>query len=173
MDDTERSLLEFLDSSQLTCLNESRDHNMRSIVSKDSSGRSSTAFLESDVDEQLLLNITFNQAVRARTLLVRSSAGAQAPRKIKLFINQPSLGFDDIEDGRAVPAQEFELSEDDVSQGKKIALRYVRFQAVNSLHIFVESNQGGEELTRIDSIDVFGFPVMGIRDLSGLRQQEE
>jgi hypothetical protein len=32
----------------------------------------------------------------------------------------------------------------------------VRFQKVTSLHILVKSNQGDEETTRIDSIDIFG-----------------
>ena len=43
--------------------------------------------------------------------------------------------------------------------GKRIPLRFVRFQNVNSLHIFVASNQGGEEETMINSIDLFGLPV--------------
>lgn len=58
---------------------------------------------------------------------------AQAPRKIKLLINRPTLGFDDVDDGEV--AQEFELTEDQVREGKKIPLRYVRFQAVNTLHV--------------------------------------
>jgi hypothetical protein len=32
----------------------------------------------------------------------------------------------------------------------------VRFQKVTSIHILVKSNQGDEETTRIDSIDIFG-----------------
>ena len=53
------------------------------------------------------------------------------------------------------PAQEFELSQEDV-KGGKLELRFVRFQKVTSLHVLVKSNQGDEETTRIDSIDIFG-----------------
>lgn len=98
--------------------------------------------------------------------------------------NKPSLSFDDVEDGASV-LQELELSADDVREGRRVPLRFVRFQSVNSLHvrasslpssvwfwrcagcslltgdvqIFVVSNQGGEDETRIDSIDIFGMPL--------------
>jgi len=170
IEESETSLLEHLDLQQLTCLNEDEEHSLKSIVgsrTKNTTG----SYLLSDADEQLLLNVTFNQTVRIRSIVIQTSNVAQAPRKIKLAINRPSLGFDDIENEEA--AQEFELTEDQVREGKRIPLRYVRFQAVNTLHIFVESNQGGEDQTRIDTIDFYGFPVMGTRDLSGLRKVEE
>ncbi|GBE82584.1 Thioredoxin-like protein [Sparassis crispa] len=170
MDESESSLLEYLDLSQLTCLNEAGQHNVKSILA--SKVRNSTSsFLESDVDEQLLINITFNQTVRIRAVAIQSPTVVQAPRRVKLYINSPSLGFDNIEEGASKIAQEIELSEDQVSEGKRVPLRYVRFQAVNSLHIFVESNHGDDEHTCIGAIDVFGFPVLGARDLSGLKRQ--
>jgi len=65
------------------------------------------------------------------------------------------------------PAQEFDLSKEDV-KGGKLELRFVRFQKVTSLHILVKSNQGDEETTRIDSIDIFGtgefiYAPMGLK----------
>ncbi|EPT01805.1 hypothetical protein FOMPIDRAFT_100997 [Fomitopsis schrenkii] len=170
MDDSDKSLLEHLDLQQLTCLNEGEEHTIKSIVSsraKNSSG----AYLLSDVDEQLLLNITFNQTVRIRSIAIQASNLAQAPRKIKLLINRPTIGFDDFSEGEAV--QEFELTEEQLKEGKRIPLRFVRFQAVNALHIFVESNHGDEEQTRIDAIDVYGTPVIGTRDLSGLKKVDD
>ncbi|KAI0928142.1 hypothetical protein AcW1_005484 [Taiwanofungus camphoratus] len=172
MDESEISLLEHLDLSQLTCLNEEGEYTLKSIVSSKTKNTATSSYVLSDVDEQLLLNIIFNQTVRVRSMVIQTSNVAQAPRKIKILINRPSISFDDIEDGQEV-AQEFELTEDQVKEGKRIPLRYVRFQAVNSLHIFVEANQGGEDRTRIDAVDFFGFPVVGTRDLSGLRKQED
>jgi hypothetical protein len=50
------SLLEYLDLSQLNCLNEDNDHPFKSIVSL--KVRSVAAsYLQSDADEQLLMNI--------------------------------------------------------------------------------------------------------------------
>ncbi|OCH95216.1 DUF1000-domain-containing protein, partial [Obba rivulosa] len=166
------SLLEHLDVSQLTCLNENGEHTLKSIVG-DRKRNTSSAYLESDVDEQLLLNVTFNQTTRIRALALQTKPehAAQAPARIKLILNRPTLGFDDVDDSGVV--QELELTPEQVRDGKPVPLRFVRFQAVNTLHIFVESNQGGEEQTRIDAIDVFGTPVVGTRDLSGLRKAEE
>lgn len=61
---------------------------------------------------------------------------AQAPKNIKLFINRPSIGFEDVEDAvDAQTAQTLELSAEDIRSNKPIALRYVRFQNVNTLHV--------------------------------------
>lgn len=120
-----------------------------------------------------LIRRQFNQAVRVRSIIIQSSDAARAPKKLKLVINRPSVGFDDLADAEEPSvAQVIELSEADVREGKTIPLRYVRFQGVNSLHvclsvvssftkltisqILVDSNHGEEDETRIDSIDIFG-----------------
>ncbi|KAI0807046.1 PITH domain-containing protein, partial [Fomes fomentarius] len=152
------SLLTHLDTPQLTCLNESPAHTLKSIV-EGKKKNTGSAYVLSEADEQLLLNIPFNQTVKIRSIALQTANAAQAPKTIRLFINKPSLTFSDVEDTDDF-VQEIELGEDDVREGKKIALRFVRFQSVTSLHIFVVSNQGGEDETRIDAIDVLGLPVM-------------
>jgi len=69
-------------------------------------------------------------------------------------------------------AQVLELTEEQVTNGTPIPLRFVRFQAVSSLHIFVASNHGGEDETRINAIDVFGLPGQVSR-VDELRAREE
>ncbi|EKM82882.1 hypothetical protein AGABI1DRAFT_125348 [Agaricus bisporus var. burnettii JB137-S8] len=166
------SLLEFLDVSQLNCLNEAENHSLKSILQQKSKN-SSENYLLSDADAQLLLNIHFNQAVRIRSLAITCSDLSQAPKSIKLVVNKPSLGFEDVENAQdSQVAQVIELKEDQVRHGQPIALRYVRFQSVNSLHIFVESNHGGGDETRIDAIDISGFPIEATKDLSGLKNTE-
>jgi len=167
------SLLGHLDPSQITCLNESDQHDLKSLLTSGST--TSPTFLLSDTDEQLLLNIPFNQTVRIRTISLKTSNVSQAPCEIKLLINRPSLAFDDVEGAEEGQfAQVFTLTEEQVSEGQRIQLRFVKFQTVNSLHIFVASNQGGEEETRIDSLDIFGTVPMltAARDLGGLKNQE-
>jgi hypothetical protein len=36
------------------------------------------------------------------------------------------------------------------------SLKYVKFQRVTALSIFVENNQGGDDVTRIQKIAIFG-----------------
>ena len=74
--------------------------------------------------------------VKVRSIAIQSSVESQAPRTIKLFINKPSLGFEDVEDAtEPEAAQIVELTEDQVKNGTKIPLRFVRFQSVNSIHV--------------------------------------
>lgn len=168
------SLLEYLDISQVNCLNEQHQHDLKSIVaSRKINPPESSAYLASDADRQLLVNICFNQAVKIRTLVIKTKVEMEGPKTIKLRINNSSISFSDVEDAADKTfAQVVELSREDVTEGRPIPLRFVRFQRVSSLHIFVESNQGGSDQTRIDAIDVIGIPVEATKDLSGLRQEE-
>lgn len=166
------SVNSLIDSRGVHCLNEASSHTLKSLLTSTPSSPSS--YLESDADEQLLLTVPFLQPVRLRAMRFHhaSSEKEQAPKRIKLFINQPSLGFDSAESDP--PTQEFEIGGGKV--GEKIDLRLVKFQNVQSLHvsrerlrqggscadmsigkqIFVMSNQGDEETTRIDGLEIFG-----------------
>ena len=53
-------------------------------------------------------------------LVVKAVADGQAPRTVKLFTNQPSLGF--AEAASEPPTQAFTLSEEDLD-GRPLALR--------------------------------------------------
>jgi len=170
------SLLEHLDVSQINCLNEERPHDLKSLFAAKKLNTSPDVYLESSADAQLLLNIHFNQAVRIRTLVLRSAvAPKRGPKTLKLLVNKPSISFGDV-DGTddAAFAQVVRLCEEDVRDGRPVVLKFVRFQSVNSLHVFVESNQSDDDevQTRIDAIDVLGVPVEATKNLSGLRQED-
>ena len=72
--------------------------------------------------------------MRVRAIVLTSKGpAAQRPVRAKLFVNQPTLGFDDA--ATLPPVQELELTEAQLTQGARIPLRFVRFQSVNSLHV--------------------------------------
>ena len=51
-------------------------------------------------------------------------------------MNRPTLGFEDAADAKEPEAaQIIELTDEQVAEGKRIPLRFVRFQSVNSLHV--------------------------------------
>lgn len=97
-----------------------------------------------------------HQAIRLRAIRFTTvpSALAQAPKKIRLFVNNRSIGFDDAES--LEPAQELELTSAQSSGTEAVHLRFVRFQKVNVLSIFVVDNQEGGEVTRVDKIELIG-----------------
>ncbi|CED82590.1 Thioredoxin-like protein [Phaffia rhodozyma] len=155
------SLKPVIDSRELQCLNEVDDHTLKGILGSDAKEGN---FLESDADEQLLITIPFLQPTRLRALVIRTDPSKLelAPKRLKLFINHPSLGFPEAE--TFAPTQEFELTSKQVEEAEgtvRLDLRLVRFQGVGSLSIFVVSNMGGDEVTRIDGIDLFGEVMEG------------
>ena len=81
------------------------------------------------------------------------------PRNIKLFTNKPhNLGFEEAEDLSAT--QTIELSDSDWNeQGTaNINLRFVKFQNINTLVVFVVDGDGSNdsEKVRLDRIRLIG-----------------
>ena len=73
--------------------------------------------------------------MKIRAIVIQASNDIpRAPKKIRLLTNRHSISFEDAEDDNAI-LQEIDLSEVDVREGKRIDLRFVRFQSVSSLHV--------------------------------------
>ncbi|OAX43789.1 DUF1000-domain-containing protein [Rhizopogon vinicolor AM-OR11-026] len=160
------SLLEHIVVAQ--CLNEQDEHTLQSILSSKVRNTSSS-YLDSDADAQLLINIEFNQAVRVRSLILQ--AQERAPETLRLRINCSAIDFANFEDSE--DTQIISLKADQVSKegsAKLIPLHPTKFNHVNSLHILIESDHDN---TRIDAIDILGTLVHATKNLSGLAQQEE
>ncbi|GBM76131.1 Thioredoxin-like protein 1 [Araneus ventricosus] len=80
------------------------------------------------------------------------------PKTLKLFINQPrTLDFDQADSSE--PVQILELKPEDLTGEKPILLRYVKFQNVQNLQIFVKDNQTGAETTRINHLAIIGSTI--------------
>lgn len=78
----------FIMKNDCECLNESDDHPM--VHSFTPAG----GFLQSDCDEQLILSVTFNQAVKIHSLKLKAPEKL-GPKNIRIFINQPrTIDFD-------------------------------------------------------------------------------
>ena len=141
-----------MDHLQSNCLNESAGRTLKSITQ---SHKAPGSYLLSDVDEQLLLNISvrltlpvcrkhlkpcpqFHQMVRIKALKIRSQEPSQGPLVVKVLVNRPSIGFEDVQNAQEPEvAQVIQLSEEDVKVGMLIPLRFVRFQSVNSVHVSI------------------------------------
>jgi hypothetical protein len=123
-------------------------------------------WVESDVDEQLMLYIPFTSTLKIHTIQITSCAPEDddddeaplRPKTIRLYTNkQHNLGFEEAEDIAAV--QQFELKASDWDSNTKTAkleLRFVKFQNVSSLVLFVVDGDGDGEKTRIDRIKIIG-----------------
>ncbi|KAG0255166.1 Thioredoxin-like protein 1 [Actinomortierella ambigua] len=157
-------LAEQITLSQVSCLNEQHENNVRNALKKDES------FLESDVDEQLLITVPFNQAVKLHSLKIVPKDFAHAPKTIKLYANRVTMGFDDADSVKET--QILELAEKDYKEnGGLVSLRFVKFQSVSSITIFVVDNQEDEETTQIQELVFIGSSLDGT-DMSALKKVE-
>eukprot|EP01112_Ceratiomyxa_fruticulosa_P016380 TRINITY_DN4936_c0_g2_i1.p1 TRINITY_DN4936_c0_g2~~TRINITY_DN4936_c0_g2_i1.p1 ORF type:complete len:163 (-),score=25.29 TRINITY_DN4936_c0_g2_i1:58-546(-) len=121
-------------------------------------GDSSSVFtggapLESDVDGQLLINLSFTHAVKIHSFCFHAPE-ENGPKSIRLFVNT-QVDFDGASQNPS--AQDLVLTKENLS-GTPVLTKFVKFQSVNTLTIFVVSNIGGTDCTRIDSIKIFGAP---------------
>jgi len=143
-------LATFVTKAGCECLNESDDHPLEQALT------AGAGYLESDCDEQLIISLAFNQTVKIHSIKIKAPADC-GPKTLRLFINQPrTLDFDSAESSQ--PTQEVVLQSSDLD-GNAVNLRFVKFQTVQTLLIFVKDNQSGAETTRIDHLAIYGSPL--------------
>lgn len=146
------------DKPKCFCLNQDDEFPLANLFNEDE-----RFVLRSDCDEQLLIHIEFNQRVKLHSIQFRAPADADsgehddAPSTVKVFVDQPSMAFNSVED--TPPKQVLALTEKDYAAGAQTLLKFVNFQSVGSVTLFVEENLGGEEQTRLAGLKFFGVPI--------------
>lgn len=125
-------------------------------------------WVESDTDEQLMLFIPFQASLKIHSLHItslppQSSEGQEdeipmRPKTVQIYSNRAHvLGFEEAEDIPATQAITLGAQEWDENTGTaKLELRFVKFQNVSSLVIFVLDGDGDGEKVRIDRLRIVG-----------------
>lgn len=120
-------------------------------------------WIESDTDEQIMMFIPFQSTLKVHSLFITSSPPADdeevvRPKTIKLYTNRSNvLGFDEADSISST--QEIVLKESDwdaKTATAKIELRFVKFQNVSSLVVFVVDGENEGEKTRLDRLRIIG-----------------
>ena len=123
---------------------------------------------ESDTDEQLMLFIPFQSTLKVHSLQITSlpsrDTDADAvevpmrPKTIQLYTNSAHvLGFEEADDIEANQSVTLHPQDWDSSTGTvRVDLRYVKFQNVSSLVLFVVDGDGDGERVRIDRVRIVG-----------------
>ncbi|BBH06693.1 Protein of unknown function D, partial [Prunus dulcis] len=160
-------LLDFIDWSGVECLNQSTSHSVANAL-KQGYREDDGLNLESDADEQLLLYIPFLQVIKLHSIVIKGPE-EEGPKTVKLFSNKEHMGFSNVND---FPGSDtLDLSPENL-KGKPVVLKYVKFQNVRSLTIFIEDNQSGSELTKVQKIVLCGTTVE-TTDMKGLKKIED
>ncbi|KAI4250328.1 MAG: hypothetical protein L6R42_008755 [Xanthoria sp. 1 TBL-2021] len=131
-------------------------------------GEETKDWAESDTDEQLMLFIPFQSTLKVHSLHITSlppkDTGAEAdeapmrPKTVQLYSNRAHvLGFEEADDIEATQAVTLQPEDWDAATGTvKVDLRYVKFQNVSSLVLFVVDGEGDGERVRIDRLRIVG-----------------
>ncbi|CAB4390608.1 unnamed protein product [Rhizophagus irregularis] len=142
---------EFITLKQVDCLNQQEKNNVRNIFDKND------MYLESDVDEQLLISIPFNQAVKIHSIKLVPRDMEHAPKTIKIYANRLNIGFDETDS--IEETQSINLTKTDYEKNDIIPLRFVKFQSITNIALFVMDNLEDEETTIIKELRFIGSPV--------------
>ena len=123
-------------------------------------------WVESDTDEQLMLFIPFMSTMKVHSVYITSLPPKSAdeddipmrPKTIQFYTNKAHvLGFDEAEDVEATQTIELNPKDWDETTGTaKIELRFVKFQNVKSLVMFVVDGDGDGEKVRVDRVRFIG-----------------
>ncbi|XTI92492.1 DUF1000-domain-containing protein [Cenococcum geophilum] len=149
------------------------DANMPSSVSsgkgkgKASGPEAKADWVESDVDEQLMLYIPFKSTLKVHTVQLTSLPPKSdddddeipmRPKTIQLYTNRAhNLGFEEAEDIPATQTITLKPEDWDEKTGTaKLELRFVKFQNITSLVIFAVDGDGEGEKVRLDRVRIIG-----------------
>lgn len=154
----EIDLKDYIKTSNAACLNRDESTYTSSVLA----GGQGPLKSNSDIDHQLLITIPFTEKVNLRKLIitaeVKEGSEESGPKDIKLFANQ-NLDFDDADSMKAL--QTIALDADNL-KGSPVDLKFVKFQNVTSLTIFVDSNQDDSDVTVINAVTIIGKPRSGM-----------
>mmetsp|Transcript_28299 Transcript_28299/g.61949 ORF Transcript_28299/g.61949 Transcript_28299/m.61949 type:complete len:179 (+) Transcript_28299:104-640(+) len=149
-------LLEQLELPQCECLNQSKEHPLKHCISAEARD-DPTLQLRSDCDEELLIHLKFMQNARISHIKFEGPAES-APSSVRLFVNKIGLDFDTAKS--EAPTQELTLAPKDVTpDAPPTELRYVLFQNVSTLSLFIGGNQGDEEQTALSKLVLVGSVI--------------
>ncbi|KAG2196513.1 hypothetical protein INT47_012807 [Mucor saturninus] len=144
-------LTEYITPKQMDALNQNEEHNVKNIFKDDDT------YLESDTDEQLIISVPFNQPVKLHSLKFKVPNPAQAPKTIKIYANRQVLGFDDVDSVKET--QTIELTPENFKENGIVNLRFVKYQNITHIMLFIADNQEDEETTKIQQLVFIGVPV--------------
>lgn len=127
--------------------------------------KGSTAII-SDADEQLLLHIPLTNLAKVYSVLIKYKAPVksgevdvdetQKPTKIKVWNNRTSiLSFEDTDSTITQHEEELTESSWDSNGWYEVKFKYVRFQKVSSLDLFIEG-EDDESHTLVEKIVIVG-----------------
>ncbi|TFK25263.1 DUF1000-domain-containing protein [Coprinopsis marcescibilis] len=135
-----------IDRQNVHGLNLTTPEDAKAIIKPWAEREDTTKYAESNVDDQLIIHVPFNENVRIRSILLKLGRGESTPRHLRIYVNHATIiDFSDAEDTR--PQLNISLQEGE-TKVVEYPLRSAAFASVHSLSLFF-SEAVGEEQSRI------------------------
>ncbi|KAL0490412.1 hypothetical protein AKO1_003228 [Acrasis kona] len=171
-ENTKADLTVEIDDASAECLNQSKDHTIKHLITNSKSKTTSfSTYVESANDEQLLITLTFKNKVHIRAIAFQAPNEETCPQTIKIFANKTGMDFDDVND--CAPTETFTLDQEQAADksGKFVNVKITKFRNISSLTIFVQDNYGADT-TKLSAIKLIGQTVEGT-NMGNLKKQED
>ncbi|WOO78509.1 PITH domain-containing protein [Vanrija pseudolonga] len=150
------SLYGVIDTEHVVALNAAGGGEQGRVVIKDWASREDeTKWLESELDDSLILQIPFTASVALRSITLKAGHGGFCPSHMRVFANAPGLDFADAESKQ--PTQEFEVVQ--VREGAEYQVKAAKFASLTSLALHFPHNESegdDEETTRVYYVGLRG-----------------
>lgn len=147
------TLDEFITKDNLECLNSVDGTVANAFTDGDA------LLLSQDDDSQLLLKVTFRSPVNVGMLKMSSASEDESmPSRVRIFRDKPDMSFAEAEDDASTQDLQEELT-GAIEEFTAIPLRFVKFQKVTTLQLFIAENRGGDGITKIKRIQFIGTPA--------------
>jgi len=161
------SLSDVIDTSHLSVLNADGKTSVASVFGQ-AGGKLSS---DPDVDHQLIVVVPFREKVKIRGLRFFAEAKAEnasGPKMVKVWVDQPNITFEDA--GKKAATDTLAVAAKDLS-GTEQKVKFVKYQSVGSITIFIEKNQGDTEVTSLSKIEVVGC-TLATFDVNKIKKSE-
>eukprot|EP00692_Jakoba_bahamiensis_P003669 EC687490.1.p1 GENE.EC687490.1~~EC687490.1.p1 ORF type:complete len:211 (+),score=99.04 EC687490.1:28-660(+) len=136
----EPSLFAYIDLEQCRLLN-AQQESADVVLKHPSRLTDRSTWVESDVDEELIVHVQFASAVCVRKICLLGGEEDSCPREMHVWINREDIDFDNARD---VPFTQRMEVPNDHRHLIDYKTKYVHFQNVHSLTLFFPSNYGAE-----------------------------
>lgn len=167
---TSQSLLSRIATTNLTGFNLANPQpDLAKLFKSNDNKYSVKPVIKSDCDEQLIINIPFNNSsIKLYSIILRTNGDIYCPKNIKLYKNDTTIDFDNIQDKKPTyelvqPHSGVMYNEEDelpefieVDDFIEHHLPRHKFTGVHQLTIFIDTIYGNEDQCRLHSIELRG-----------------
>ncbi|KAF8622587.1 hypothetical protein AX15_006931 [Amanita polypyramis BW_CC] len=146
------NLYAYIDHQNVLALNVPGEHQSSSIIKPWHQRGDESVYIESEVDDQIIIRVPFTGSVRLRTVLLKTGPTGHTPSKVLLFANDMNLDFNDVAD--RIPTQELSIVQ--TREVGEYAIKIAKFNSISSISLYFPSSQGADTL-RIYYLGFLGY----------------